>query len=182
MRAIVRAIEDGRLPARARLVVSNRRSAAALEFAAAHGIATLCIPTIHDEAGADARLCAALDAVGADLILLSGYLRKLGPRTLDRFAGRVLNVHPALLPDFGGRGFYGQRVHAAVAASGVRESGATIHVVDGEYDHGPTIAQKRVALAPGDDAASIERKVTAIEPDFYIETLQAIASGAIRLP
>ena len=182
MRAIVAAIETGALDAEARLAVSNRREAPALAFAAEHGLATLFIPTKADPGAADAALLAALRSAGVELVVLSGYLRKLGPRTLAAYAGCVLNVHPALLPRFGGPGMYGRRVHEAVAASGDAVSGATVHVVDEEYDHGPPVAAIEVALTPGDDAAAIEAKVTAAEPGLLVDVLRRISTGALVLP
>ena len=182
MRAIVSAIEAGELPAQARLVVSNRKAAPALEFARAHAIAAMFIPTSADPEAADARLAAALREAGADLVILSGYLRKLGPQTLAAFEGRILNIHPALLPRYGGQGMYGRRVHEAVVAAGERESGATVHLVDEHYDHGPVVAQARIAVDPSDDAAAVERKVTAVEPGLFVDTLQKIADGRLKLP
>ena len=182
MRAIVAAIQIGELDAEARLAVSNRREAPALAFAAEHGLATLFIPTKADPDTADAALLAALQGAGVELVVLSGYLRKLGPRTLAAYAGCVLNVHPALLPRFGGPGMYGRRVHEAVAASGELVSGATVHVVDEEYDHGPPVAAIEVPLARGDDAAAIEAKVTAAEPGLLVDVLRRISTGALVLP
>jgi phosphoribosylglycinamide formyltransferase-1 len=182
MRAILAAIADGSLDAEARLVVSNRRDAPALTHAAERGVATRFIATKLDPEGADAALLDALQTAGAELVVLSGYLRKLGPRTLHAYAGRVLNVHPALLPKFGGPGMYGRRVHEAVAASGERVSGATVHVVDEEYDHGPPVAAIEVPLAPGDDAAAIEAKVTAAEPGLLVDVLSRISTGDLILP
>lgn len=182
MRAIVAAIEAGSLAAEARLVVSNRREAPALVFAAGHGLATLVIPTRADPAAADAALAAALADAGVELVVLSGYLRKLGPTTLRAFQSRILNVHPALLPRFGGEGMYGRRVHEAVAASGDQVSGATVHLVDEEYDHGPPLAVAEVPLSPGDDAAAIEAKVTAAEPGLLVDVVRAICEGTLALP
>jgi phosphoribosylglycinamide formyltransferase-1 len=182
MRAILAAIAADSLDAEARLVVSNRRDAPALTYAAANGVATRFIATKQDPDGADAALAQALQTAGAELVVLSGYLRKLGPQTLRAYAGRVLNVHPALLPKFGGPGMYGRRVHEAVAASGERVSGATVHVVDEEYDHGPPVAQIEVVLAPGDDAAAIEAKVTAAEPALLVDVLRRISKGTLALP
>jgi phosphoribosylglycinamide formyltransferase-1 len=182
MRAIVHAIETGRLAAAPSLMVSNRKAAPALAFAEAKGIATLVIPTANDPEEADGRLAEALRAAGADLVILSGYLRKLGPVTLQAFEGRILNIHPALLPKYGGQGMYGRRVHEAVVAAGDTLSGASVHLVDDEYDHGPVVAQAHVALAPGDDAAAVERRVTALEPELFVSTLQRIAAGELRLP
>jgi phosphoribosylglycinamide formyltransferase-1 len=181
-RAIVAAIEAGTLDAEARLVVSNRRESPALAFAADRGIAARAIPTVSDPEAADAALGRALQDAGVELVVLSGYLRKLGPATLAAYTHRILNIHPALLPRFGGQGMYGRRVHEAVAASGDAKSGVTVHVVDGDYDHGPPVAMLDVPLAPGDDAAAIEAKVTAAEPAFFVDVLRRLSAGALRLP
>jgi phosphoribosylglycinamide formyltransferase 1 len=182
MRAILNAIAAGELDAEARLVVSNRREAPALAFAAERGVPTSFIPTKADPGAADATLTAALREAGVELVVLSGYLRKLGPLALRAYTGRVLNVHPALLPKFGGPGMYGRRVHEAVAAAGDFVSGATVHIVDAEYDRGPPVAAIEVALTPGDDAAAIEAKVTAAEPGLLVDVLRRISTGALVLP
>ena len=181
-RAIVGAIRAGKLDADAGLLVSNNRSAAALAFAAEAGVPALCITTKADPEAADARLAEAMAAHGVEVIVLSGYLRQLGPRTLGRYAGKILNIHPGPLPAFGGHGMYGRRVHEAVIAAGVAESGICIHLVEEEYDRGPAIARRSVAVAPGDTAETLEARVTALEPQFYVETLQRIARGALSLP
>jgi phosphoribosylglycinamide formyltransferase-1 len=182
MRAIVHAIETGELAAEARILVTNRRDVPALAFAAEHGVPNRVIPTLPDPQAADSALADALTAAGVELVILSGYLRKLGPRTLAAFPNRILNIHPALLPSFGGQGMYGRRVHEAVAAAGVSVTGASVHLVDGEYDQGPVIASCGVALAPGDDPQTIERKVTAVEPGLFVDTLRRICAGDLILP
>lgn len=182
LRAIVGAIEARELAAEARLVVSNNRKAAALDFAAAHGIETLVVPTQADPAAADTRLCEALEAAGVEIVVLSGYLRHLGPRVLTRYRNRVINIHPGPLPEFGGEGMYGRRVHEAVIAAGVPASGIVIHAVDEIYDNGPVIARRAIPIAPGETPESLEAKVTAAEPDFYIEVLTKVAAGEIVLP
>ena len=181
-RAIVDAIRAGDLAAEARLMVSNMRKAPALAWAAEAGVPALCIPTQADPAAADAALAGQMAAHGVELIVLSGYLRQLGPATLSRYAGRILNIHPGPLPAFGGHGMYGRRVHEAVLAAGVAQSGIAIHLVDEEYDRGPVIAERAVAVQPGDTPETLEARVTALEPAFFVETLRAIASGAIVLP
>lgn len=181
-RAIVAAIRARRLAAQPRLMVSNRRDAPALEFARAEGFPALHIATAADPEAADARLVEALEAHGVGLVILSGYLRLLGPRTLARYENRILNIHPGLLPRFGGPGMYGLRVHEAVIAAGEVESGATIHLVDGEYDHGAVIAQKATPVDRGDTPAGLQAKIMAQEPEFFVETLQKIVSGEIVLP
>lgn len=181
-RAIVAAIKAGELAAEARLLISNNKSAPALAFAAEEGVPALAIPTQADPEAADARLAEAIAAHGVEIVVLSGYLRQLGPKTLRRYAGRVLNIHPGPLPAFGGHGMYGRRVHEAVIAGGAPESGICIHLVEEEYDRGPVIARRTVSLEAGDTAQTLEARVTAQEPGFYLETLRKLISGELRLP
>ncbi len=181
MRDICAAIHDGSLAAEAVLVVSNKTSSLAIAFARDHGVPGLVIPTLPDEAHADRQLCDALIEARADLVILSGYLRKLGPATLAHFHRRILNTHPSLLPDFGGQGMYGRRVHEAVMASGVAMTGITIHLVDAEYDQGPIVAQKPIPIGDATDAAEIERRVLAAEGAFFVETLSRLQRGLLAL-
>jgi phosphoribosylglycinamide formyltransferase 1 len=181
-RAVVTAIAGGRLSAEPLLLVSNKRAAPALDWAREAGMPTLAIPTLTDPGAADAALADALAERGVELVVLSGYLRRLGPQTLGRFAGRILNIHPGPLPQFGGEGMYGARVHQAVLAAGVPESGIVVHVVDEVYDHGPVIARRAVPIEPGDTPAALEARVKDLEPAFFVDTLQRIAAGELRLP
>lgn len=180
--AIVAAIGRGELAAEARLLVSNKRSAPALDWARARGVRALAIPTLVDPDAADRQLAEAMTDAGVELIVMSGYLRRLGPAILARYAGRILNIHPGPLPQFGGEGMYGLRVHQAVLAAGARESAIVIHAVDEEYDHGPELARRAVPVEPGDTPACLEARVKAAEPGFFLETLQRIAAGELPLP
>ena len=184
MRAILAAIRAGTLAAEARLAISNNADAPALQAARAEGLATrhISAATAGDAVAADRAIAEAMAAAGVNLIVLSGYLRRLGPVTLGRFRNRILNIHPSLLPRHGGQGLYGRHVHEAVLASGDRTTGASIHLVDGDYDTGPVIAQREVPVQPGDSMADIEARVRAAEPGLYVETLQRIACGDIALP
>jgi phosphoribosylglycinamide formyltransferase-1 len=181
-RAITAALAAGELSGEVRLMISNNQSAAALEFAREQGVPTLCIPTQADPAAADARIAAAMAEHGVELIVMSGYLRRLGPATLARYAGRILNIHPGPLPEFGGEGMYGRRVHEAVLAARVPASGIVIHLVDEEYDHGAPVARQTVPIELGDTAEDLEARVRAAEPGFFVETLQRIARGELALP
>lgn len=181
-RAVVEAIQAGELAAEARLLVVNTRKAAALEWAEAEGVPALCVPTVADPEAADAQLAAAMAEHGVELIVMSGYLRRLGPKTLSRYAGRILNIHPGPLPAFGGQGMYGRRVHEAVLAAGLPQSRIVIHAVDEEYDHGPTLAELDVPIPADDTAEALEARVKGLEPQFFVATLQKIASGALELP
>jgi len=180
--AVVNAIAAGELAAEPRLLVSNKKGAPAFDWAKAHGVPVLAIPTLTDPDAADAALADAMAAHGVELIVMSGYLRRLGPRTLGRYAGRILNIHPGPLPRFGGEGMYGARVHAAVIAAGVPQSAIVIHAVDAEYDHGPELARRPVPIVTGDTPDSLEARVKALEPRFFVETLQEIAAGRLELP
>lgn len=177
MRAVVTAIEAGALDARACVVISNRREAPALAFGREHGVEARFIPTVPDAAAADRRIARALHDAGVDWVLLAGYLRKLGPVTLGAFRNRILNIHPSLLPKYGGQGMYGRRVHEAVVAAGERESGASVHLVDEEYDHGAVLAQARVPVLPDDTAEILEKRVMAAEPGLYVDLLKQICAG-----
>jgi len=180
--AIVGAIAAGKLAAEARLLVSNRRNCPALDWAAARGVPALAIPTISDPDAADAELERAMVDHGVELVVLSGYLRRLGPQTLGRYAGRILNIHPGPLPQFGGEGMYGARVHQAVLGAGLAESAIVIHLVDEEYDRGPELARRSVPVAASDTAETLEDRVKRLEPAFFVETLQRLAAGELRLP
>jgi phosphoribosylglycinamide formyltransferase 1 len=183
MKAILDAIADGKLRASAAVVISNNADAPALAYAGALGVPTyhLSETRLGGAATADRAIAETLAARGAELVVLSGYLRKVGPLTLARYRGRILNIHPGPLPRYGGPGMYGRHVHEAVIAAGERMSGITIHIVDGEYDHGPVIARRDVAVVPGDTAASLAVRVQALEPPFFVETLCRIAAGELTL-
>ncbi|HEX4199797.1 MAG TPA: phosphoribosylglycinamide formyltransferase [Caulobacteraceae bacterium] len=178
MRAIVGAIGAGELDATAAIVISNNADAPALAFALASGVAGRHISarSAGSEAEADRLIAAALAEAGVNLVVLSGYLRMVGPLTLARYQGRILNIHPALLPKYGGKGMYGRFVHEAVLSSGDAVSGASVHLVDEEYDHGPVVSQKTVPIVAGDTAETLRDKVIAIEGALFVETLQKIAA------
>ena len=184
MRAIVAAAQCGELPAEPRLVVSNRGEAPALAFARETGLSWRHISAVTEGSAeaADAAIAAALQQGGVELVVLSGYLRRLGPAVLKAFSERILNVHPALLPRHGGEGMYGRRVHESVLAAGDLETGATVHLVEDAYDTGPVLAQTRIAVEPSDTPESLERRVAAIEAPLYIDILRRIASGELALP
>jgi phosphoribosylglycinamide formyltransferase-1 len=126
----------------------------------------------------DAAICNTLVQHDADIVVLAGYMKKLGPRTLKQFEGRILNTHPALLPKFGGQGMYGSRVHEAVLAAGESTTGVSIHVVDAGYDTGPVIAQCEVPVYPNDTVESLAERVQTRERAFLVETLQALSNAA----
>jgi phosphoribosylglycinamide formyltransferase 1 len=164
-------------PAAVVLVASNRRGAGALAKAVERGIATT---VIVDAADGDA-IVRTLTDHGIDLVVLAGYL-KLVPTAVTRaFAGRIVNVHPALLPAFGGHGMYGLHVHAAVLAAGCTVSGVTVHLVDEQYDRGAILAQWPVPVHAGDTPERLAARVLATEHRLLPRTVLALASGVLRV-
>ena len=177
--AILDAVADGRIAAEPALVISNNSGAGVLAIAVAHGvpIAHLSGATHPDPADLDAAILSALVEAETDLVVLAGYMKLLGPQVLQHFAGRVVNVHPALLPAYGGQGMYGDRVHAAVLADGAPTTGASVHVVTEEYDEGPVLAQVEVPVLPGDDVESLRTRVQVAEKALLVEWLGEWSRG-----
>jgi phosphoribosylglycinamide formyltransferase-1 len=164
------------------LVISNNADSGALRRARSAGLAARHLSSAtHDSAETvDRAICAALSEHRVDLVLLAGYMKKLGPTTLAAFRGRVVNTHPALLPRFGGQGMFGLNVHRAVIAAGERTTGVSVHLVDADYDTGPVIAQTTVPVEPGDTAETLAARVQAREREFLVEVLAGIDPA--RLP
>ena len=172
-------IAAGRLDARLEVVVSSNPDAGGVERARNAGIATAVIDRrqFDSDEAFSAAITAVLDRYDVELVLLAGFLRRyIFPA---RYRGRVLNIHPALLPKYGGRGMYGHRVHEAVLAAGDTESGCTVHVADHEYDHGPIVLQKRVPVLPGDTPDTLAERVFAAECEAYPEAVRLFASGRL---
>ncbi len=184
MQAIIDACKAGTLQATPAVVISNNSDSGALVRARQEGI-----PAYHlsgkASPNAEALDLAILDALQrhqVDVLVLAGYMKKLGPRTLARYAGATLNIHPGLLPKHGGQGMYGRHVHEAVLAASETESGPTVHLVDADYDTGPVIAQMRVPVLPNDTPDTLATRVLQAEHKLFPQVLQQIATGAIRLP
>jgi formyltetrahydrofolate-dependent phosphoribosylglycinamide formyltransferase len=159
------------------LVAADRPDAGALARAAARGIPTA---VLGDPSDADA-LGALLATRDVDLVVLAGYLKLVPAAVTARFRGRMLNVHPALLPAFGGPGMYGQRVHRAVLAAGARVSGPTVHFVDEHYDRGAIVAQWPVPVSSGDTPESLAARVLRAEHALLPRVVQAVATGTVAL-
>jgi len=165
-------------PAQLSLVLSDHAEAGALAFARSHDIAAAAIDggTLGGE-----RLLAQLHSHRIDLVVLAGYLRLVPEIVVNEYRGRIVNVHPALLPAFGGPGMYGLRVHSAVIASGARVSGATVHFVDERYDHGAIIAQWPVPVLSGDTPQLLAARVLRVEHALYPPAVAAVAQSRIAL-
>ena len=153
------------------LVASNRPDSPALIRAAT---ASLDIASF-DAADDGTELLELLRKFRVDLVVLAGYLKRVPPAVIREYAGRMLNIHPALLPGFGGEGMYGARVHEAVIASGARESGVTVHLVDDEYDRGPIVAQWRIPVEESETAESLAARILAVEHVVYPRVIEMVA-------
>lgn len=174
-------IEAGNLPARIEVVISSKTGAGGLERARRRGVPAVAVPRReHPEVEAfNDALHVVLDRYDVELVALLGFLSPF--ETRGKFDGRTINVHPALIPAFSGRGFYGNRVHQAVLESGVTLTGATVHFVDGEYDHGPIILQEAVEVRDEDTVQSLAARVQAAERRLVPEAIRLFAKGQLRI-
>lgn len=178
--ALARAAQEGRLGGAAvRLLISNKAGASALTRAEKLGVEALALDPKNFPSRSDfyRRAADEFKKRNVSLICLAGYLLKIEPNFLKQFSGRVLNIHPALLPKFGGAGMYGHHVHEAVLRAGERESGCSVHLVDDEFDHGPVLAQARVPVLPEDTPESLAARVLEQEHKLYPETVKKFLEG-----
>ena len=174
-------ITAGRLHADIAVVVSSKPEAYGLVRAKAHGLDAVAVSRREhaDLEAFNAAINAVLVPYGVDLVVLAGFLSLYQP--LPALAGRVMNIHPALLPAFGGKGFYGDRVHQAVLDSGVKVSGCTVHFADSQYDHGPIILQTAVPVLDDDTVPSLAARVFAAECEAYPRAIQLFGDDRLRL-
>ena len=184
MQAIIRACKEHKLDATPAVVISNNADAGALHIARQENL-----PAYHlsrnTHPGADQLddvITQTLNRHGVNLVILAGYMKKIRPGLLRAYRNRILNIHPSLLPKFGGRGMYGRRIHEAVLATGEKVTGVTVHLVDAEYDGGLILAQRQVPVEPGDSVESLAARVLEVEHKVYVEVLQDISKGKIILP
>lgn len=175
---LIERIRAGALAVEIRLVISSSVAARGLEFAAAAGIPSLVVEKTKGLTAEEysAAVFAPCRAASVRYVVMGGFLKHV--LIPPDFENRVLNIHPALLPAFGGQGMYGLKVHEAVLAAGANESGCTVHFVDNEYDHGPVILQRRVPVQPGDSPASLQARVFAAECEAYPAALQQLSAAA----
>jgi len=174
-------IGAGQLAARVVVVIGSKEDAFGLERARRAGIPAVAVPrkAFADVEAFNDALHAELDKHAIDLIVLAGFLSPFQLR--GKFAGRVMNIHPALIPAFCGKGFYGERVHRAVLESGVKLSGCTVHFADDHYDAGPIIVQRAVPVCDDDTPESLAARVHEAENEAYPEAIQLFAEGRLRI-
>jgi phosphoribosylglycinamide formyltransferase-1 len=178
MEAIVRACSDEGWPAQVAAVIANRPDAAGLAFAASHGIATAVVDhrRFPDRDSFDAALAQEIDGFAPDLVVLAGFMRVLTDGFVDRYAGRMLNVHPSLLPSFPGL-----KTHQQALDAGVRLHGASVHFVTSQLDHGPIVAQAAVPVETGDTPATLAERVLATEHIIYPRAVRWFVEGRLAL-
>ena len=181
--AILNAIDDGRLPAVVTLLVSNNSNAGAMELARSRNIPAIHLNQKQYSSAQlyEEQLLQSLTRYKVELIALAGYMKRIPTVVIDRFRNRILNVHPALLPAFGGAGMYGIHVHEAVLASGAKVTGVTVHVVDEEYDKGPIVMQKCVDVLDDDTPESLAARVLPLEHELYPRAIAAFANKRVRI-
>ena len=183
LQAIMDACDNGSLKANVAVVVSNNSGSLAMRRARKSGIPAyhLSSSTHSDDGDLDVAIKNILKKYNVDLIILAGYMKKIGPSVLRTFHNRVINSHPALLPKYGGKGMYGDRVHKAVVKAKSTETGISIHLVDEHYDHGPIISQKILAVDSAEGVEFVKKKVQKHEHRFWVTTLNKIQKGEIDL-
>ena len=181
--AIIRASVEGRLSSEVGLVVSNNDDAGVLQRAKALSVNYIkSDPKYFDtEESYITSLLDALDENEIDFIALAGYLKLVPSELIEKYKNNITNIHPALLPSFGGKGYYGRKVHEAVLKSGCKLSGVTIHLVNKEYDRGPIIAQRAVPVLEDDKPETLAARVLKVEHELYPETLRLFAEGRIMI-
>lgn len=177
---IIEHIQSGKLDAEIVLVISSKKGAYGLKRAQMHGLPTVTVPRkgfANDEEFSKA-ITSQLDRVQPELILMAGFLHFY--RIPAHYLGKVMNIHPALLPGYGGKGFYGLKVHQSVLMSGAKESGCTVHFADNIYDHGPIILQRRVPVYPEDTPETLAERVFKEECIAYPEAIRLFQQGKLK--
>ena len=181
LQAIIDACQKGVLKASVCVVLSNNGTSMALERARIAGIASYHVSAkvYGDDDALDDRILEILEDHNTDIVFLAGYLKKMGARVLRRYQNRIFNIHPALLPKYGGEGMYGMNVHKAVIDAREKETGITIHRASEDYDKGEIVAQTTVPVLDSDTAESLAGRVLEREHVFIVEVLSLIVAGEI---
>lgn len=181
--ALIDACASGEINGEIVALVTNKRHAYSVTRARNAKIDVLLFEP--EKFGSKTLMCSkmakALNEKNVDLVILAGYMLKLEPCMVRSFPNRIVNIHPALLPKYGGKGMYGHYVHEAVIAAQEKESGCTVHVVDEIYDHGKILAQSKVPVEPSDTPDSLAQKIHAKEHELYVSVIKKICSDEIKL-
>jgi len=180
MQAIINACESGVINASACVVISNNPGSRALEIGKKHGLDFFCVNK-RKHSDVDTAILNILKEAKIDLVVLAGYMKRVGESVIQQYPSRILNIHPSLLPLHGGEGMYGMNVHKAVIAAGDKQTGATIHLVTGDYDTGPIVSQVIVPVSENDTYESLSEKVLEKEHELYVSTIAGIVKNTIIL-
>lgn len=182
-KAILEQINKGIIPATIELCITNNPKAGVIEIAKENEIPLkICSPKDFPDSHAfNDDILAALITAQIDFIILAGYLKLIGKQIVDRYSNKIINIHPALLPSFGGKGMYGHHVHEAVYRRGVKFSGATVHLVNNEYDAGPIVIQKVVEIEDANSADDIAQRVLKIEHQIFPEAVKLLVEERLEV-
>jgi phosphoribosylglycinamide formyltransferase-1 len=182
LQSIIDNCANGMIPGEVVLVISNKKDAYGLVRAEKAGITGVVHrrKSFPDGETADRHMVELLEKNNIDLIALAGYLKMIPPAVIEKFRGRLVNIHPALLPKYGGKGMYGIRVHRAVLEAGESESGVTIHIVDEIYDHGQIVAQEKVPVQSGDSPEDLAARILKVEHTLYPKTIKRLAEEILK--
>lgn len=183
LQSIIDATESGLLSAEVGLVLSSREEAYALTRAKQHNIPSIFISSKQFSQRDDfiSAMLRVLDEHRIDFVALAGYMKKIPPELIQKYQNRITNIHPALLPSFGGKGMYGIRVHQAVIERGCKVTGVTVHIVDEDYDNGPIVAQRCVPVNDNDTPETLAKRVLKVEHQLYPEVLQWFAENKVKV-
>jgi len=181
--AILEQIKKGFIPASIELCITNNPEAGIIEIAEANGIPVkICPPNDYSDSHAfNQAILTALIEAEIDYIILAGYLKLIGRQIVDRYNNKIINIHPALLPSFGGKGMYGHHVHESVFNSGVKLSGATVHLVNNEYDAGPIVLQKSVSIEDAISDEEIAKRVLKIEHEIFPQAVKLLVEDRLEV-
>lgn len=181
--AVVESIEAGKLNAVVAGLISNNPDAGAIAFAKSKNIPHEIVnkKRYPDEKEHDTKILNILKQWRANFIILAGYMKMINPQIVEKYKNRMLNIHPALLPSFGGKGMYGLHVHKAVIEYGVKYSGVTVHIVDNEYDEGPVVLQRVVPVLDEDTPQSLQQRILKEEHKIYTEAIQLFAENRVTV-
>ena len=175
-KAIIKAMESGLITADLGIVITNNRDSAIFHWCLDNNISVrhISAKSHRGEDNTDEAIATVLQEANTDWVVCSGYMKKIGPCVLEKFENHILNIHPALLPKHGGQGLYGDKVHQSVLKADEKESGATVHLVNSQFDDGPVVLQKKVPVLTNDTVENLRARVQAEEPGLYIEAIQKL--------
>jgi phosphoribosylglycinamide formyltransferase-1 len=183
LKAIIKAQKAGKISSKVVLVISNNSVSGAINIANEYQI-----PAVHlsqklfkTQSEFDKKLLALLKKFKIDLIILAGYMKKISPALIKKFKNKILNIHPALLPLFGGKGMYGIFIHQAVLNSGAKLSGASVHIVDDKYDNGPIVLQKSIPVKDDDTPESLQKRILKLEHKLYPEAIKLFETKKVMV-